>query len=93
MSTNKDLKVRRIIYLCAFVAVVCIALALLLQCLFKWCGWDLTVANYIRQVGEWISTVLTCIVAWFYVRTKRNTAWYVIYAIAVTAILILLILR
>lgn len=50
MSTNKDLTVRRIVNLCAFVAVVLIALSLLLQCLFKWCGWDANIANQIRQV-------------------------------------------
>lgn len=94
MSSNKDLQTRRIVNLCAFVAVVCIALSLLLQCLFGgWFGWNLTVADYIRQVGEWISIVITCIAAWFFIRTKRKTIWYVIYAIAVTVILILLILR
>lgn len=93
MSSNKDLTVRRIVSLCAFVGVACIAIALLMQCLFRWCGWDMTIASYIRQVGEWIAVVITCISAWFYVRTKRRTAWYVVYAISVTAILILLILR
>ena len=93
MSSNKDLQVRRIINLTAFVAVICIGLSLLLQCLFNWFDWNITVAGYIRQVGEWISVVITCISAWFYVRTKRKTIWYVIYAIAVTVILILLILR
>ena len=93
MSSNKDLQIRRIVNICAFVAVVCIALSLLLQCLFGWFNWDLTVAGYIRQVGEWISVVITCITAWFFIRTKRKVIWYVIYAIAVTAILILLILR
>ena len=93
MSSNKDLQIRRFVNLSAFIATACIALSLLLQCLFNWFNWDLTVAGYIRQVGEWIAVVITCISAWFYVRTKRKTSWYVIYAVSVTAILILLILR
>ena len=93
MSSNNDLKTKRLVSLCAFVAVVLIAISLLLQCLFGWFGWNLTVAGYIRQVGEWIATVITCISAWFYIRTKRKTSWYVVYAIAVTVIMILLVLR
>ena len=93
MSSNKDLQVRRLVSLTAFVAIVLIALSLLLQCLFGWFGWAPTVIPYIRAVGEWLSTIIACISAWFYVRTKRKTLWYVVYAIAVTVILILLILR
>lgn len=93
MSGNKDLNIKRIVSICAFVATILIATALLLQCIFNWCGWEASITSKIRDIGEWIAIIVTCISGYFFVARKRKTAWYVVYAIAVTAIVILLILR
>lgn len=92
-NNNNDLNVKRIVNIFAFIATICIAVALLVQCLFNWFNWDVSIASKIRDVGEWIAVIVTCVSAFFFVRTKRKAAWYVVYAIAVTTIVILLILR
>ena len=45
MSNNNDLNVKRIVNIFAFVATICIAVALLVQCLFNWFNWDVTIAS------------------------------------------------
>ena len=90
---NNNLKVHRIVNIFAFVATVLIAVALLVQCLFGWFGWNTSIAPILRNVGEWIAILVTCISGFFFIKTKRKASWFVVYAIAVTTIVILLILR
>lgn len=91
--TNKDLSVKRFAYLSAFIATVLIATALLVNKLLSMLGVsDVALINFIESLGQLIAYVMMVIVAYFYVKTKRKPVWYVVYAVATTAILILAVL-
>ncbi len=77
----------------AYVALILVAFCLLLQLILSAVGVDAAVVNAMRIVGEAIAyTVLACY-GFFFVKNKRNTWLTVTYAVAVTAIVILIIFR
>ena len=88
-----DLKMKRFVQLMSFVAICMVALALVLQLIFKAVGVNPSVINAIRIVGECIAYLVVCITAFGYIRSKRNTVWTIIYAVCVTIIVVLVILR
>ena len=88
-----DLKMKRFVQLMSFVAICMVALALILQLIFKAVGVDAGVINAIRIVGECIAYLVVCATAFGYIRSKRNTVWTIIYAVCVTIIVVLIILR
>ncbi len=87
-----DLNAKRTVYLIAFIGVMLIATALLLYNIFGWVKISSDIAYVTLRIGEAVSIVVTCLAAFFFVRTKRKPVWYVLYAIAVTIIAILFIL-
>lgn len=91
--TNKDLSVKRFAYLSAFVATVLIATALLVNKLLQ--VLDISgvgIVDLVERIGQLIAYVVMVVVAYFYVKTKRKPVWYIVYAVATTAILILAVL-
>lgn len=80
-----DINWKKVINFFAFVAVVCIAVALLVSKVFP------QVAS-IKIIGEIIAYIITLIAAFHFVKAKRNVAVTVIYAISATAIVALLII-
>lgn len=93
MST--DLKLKRFFSLVAFVGTILIGLSLLLLSVFKWAvpNANPNLLNAFRSVGEAIAIVVTAISAFSYVKTKRKPVWLIVYAVSVTAIVILYILN
>ncbi len=77
----------------AFLATVLVAVALVLQVVLSAVGVEATVVNAMRLVGEIIAYCLIMLVAYSYIRTKKGVVWIVLYAVCVTAIIALLILR
>lgn len=90
-NTNANLNFKRFMYFCAFLATCLIAVALVLQLIFK--DKSPEFVNAMRLVGEIIAYLITIIAAFAYVRTKKSPAWAIVYAICATVILVLLILR
>lgn len=88
-----DLKMKRFVQMMAFVAICFVALALILQLIFKAVGIDASVINAIRIVGECVAYLVVCVTAFGYIKNRRNAAWAIIYAICVTVIVVLIILR
>lgn len=90
--SNNDLKVRRLVNLMAFVALLLTATALIVGKVLSLLDVSAGIVGTIAQVGSIIASIVLVFVAYFYVKTKRKTVWYVIYAIAATAVIILQIL-
>lgn len=77
---------RSVINLFAFIAIVCIGIALLIGKL----GWSISGA--FRTVAEIIAYSLTAISAFFFANSKRHWAYYLIWVICVVLIVVLMIL-
>lgn len=72
----------------AFISTICIAFALMFRAIFES---NPTVVNALMLVGEIIAFAITAVCAFNFVRAKKHIAWKIIYAIAVTAIIALLV--
>lgn len=89
-----DLRWKRFVNLTAFVGTMLVAIALIAKYLLTWL--DVNSPKIIAQignVGQLIAYVVLISAAFFYVKTKRKPVWYVLYAIATTAIIILAIMN
>lgn len=92
-NPNTNLKFKRFMSLVAFLATVLIAVALVLQVVLQAVGVEAQVISAMRLIGEIIAYVLVMLTAFMWVRTKKGVVWIVLYAVCVTAIITLLILR
>lgn len=92
-NPNTNLKFKRFMSFVAFLATVLVALALVLQVVLAAVGVEASIVGAMRLVGEIIAYVLVMLVAFSYVKTKKGVVWIVLYAVCVTAIITLLILR
>lgn len=93
MNTT-ELSLKRFANFMAFLGTVLVATALVVKYVLTWIGLQSgTIINIIGSVGELIAYLVLICVAYFYVKTKRKPVWYVVYAICVTAILILAIMN
>ena len=73
----------------AFIGLIMVAIVLILQ-KFNLSG---SVLGALRTIGESIAYLITSISAFFYVRSKRNVWWYVVYTAAVVLVVIFLVIR
>jgi len=78
---------RGILNLFAFVAVVCIGLALLIG---KIGGGQL--AGALTKVAECVAYTLTAISAFFFVHSRRHWAYYLVWVVCVVLIVVLMFL-
>lgn len=88
-----ELKTKNFVRLMAFVAIVLVAVSLILQLILRAFSVQDTIVNACRIVGESISYLVVCVTAFGFIKNKRNVVWSVVYAICVTVIVVLLILR
>lgn len=79
---------RKIFSIIAFIGTLCIAFALMFRAIFES---NATVVNVLMLVGEIIAFSITAISAFYFVKEQKHIAWKIIYAIAVTAMVALLI--
>lgn len=92
--SNNDLKFKRFVNLMAFVALLLVATALITTQILKIAGiGDVKVIQIIANIGWLISTFVLVFVSYFYVKTKRKPIWMLLYAVAVTIVVILLVLN
>ena len=94
-TQKRNTSLKWVLNMLSFVALVLVGVCLLLQVIFnaidasKLAG----TTNAIRTVGECIAYCVIAVYAFFFIRHKKNPVWAVLYAIALTAILILIIFR
>ena len=94
-TQKRNTSLKWVLNMLSFVALVLVGVCLLLQVIFnaidasKLAG----ATNAIRTVGECIAYCVIAVYAFFFIRHKKNPVWAVLYAIALTAILILIIFR
>lgn len=79
---------KKLLSIVAFVGTICIAFALMFRAIF---GSNLSVDKAFMITGEIIAFAITMICAFPFVHAKKHIAWKIIYAIACTAIIALLI--
>ena len=72
----------------AFFATVLIAFALMFRAIFQS---NPNVVRALMLTGEIIAFAITMITAYNFVKAKKHIAWKIIYAVAVTAIIALLV--
>ncbi len=73
----------------AFVGLIMVAIVLIFQ-QFNFNG---DVLSALRTIGESIAYFITAVCAFFYVRTKRNIWWYILYTIATVLVVVFMIIR
>ena len=89
-----ELSLKRFANFMAFLGTVLVATALIVKYVLTWIGVQTgSLIHMIGSAGELVAYIVLISVAYFYVKTKRKPIWYVIYAICVTAILILAIMN
>lgn len=85
-KTDRDV----VLGLIAYIAIGCIAVAMLLTLIFKN---DSRVSNIFAAVGESIAYILCIVMAFSWVKTHKQVAWIVCYVVFVVTIVVLYILN
>lgn len=91
-KNNKDkqrFSYNSILSFVAFIAIGCIAIAILLTLIFKN---NSTLSNSFRSIGEAIAYVVSIVLAFSWVKTHQHIAWIVCYVVFVVTIVVLYIL-
>lgn len=85
-----ELKLKKLVQAVAYFAIIFLAVALLLKVL----DWQIlnSVAAILTQIANLVSYIIMAILAFFYVKTKRNILYMVSYIVAVVAVVIFLII-
>ena len=95
-STQKrGFSIKWFLNLLSFVALVVVGICLLLQVIFNEIDAQRlsSAINATRTIGECIAYCVIAAYAFFFVKNKKKPIWFVLYAVALTAILILIIFR
>lgn len=89
MSKRNSYNWGRVVMLSAYIAIGCIAIALLLSAIFG----SKTIASAFRLVGEAIAYIVSIVVAGMWVRQKTHVAWLICYIIFTVSIIVLYIVN
>ena len=94
-AQKRNTSLKWVLNMLSFIALVLVGVCLLLQVIFNAIDASglASATNAIRTVGECIAYCVIAVYAFFFIRHKKNPVWAVLYAIALTAILILIIFR
>lgn len=88
-----DLNLKRFMKLIAFIACIAIAFALVVGKILGAFGVNATVVGAINTVGVCLAYIVTMVTAFGFVQNKRKPVWAIVYAIAVTVIIVMVILN
>ena len=88
VKSNK-LSFQMILSFIAFIGIGCIALALVLQLIFKG---NVSVASVFSAIGQVIAYTICIFSAFHWVKSHKQTTWIVLYVIFVVVIVVLFIL-
>lgn len=84
-----DLKGNRFFHLLAYIGLIFVAVSLTLNAIFQDQG---LLALVLKTIAEVIAYSLTAYYAFFYVRSKRNITWLIIYIVAIILVAVFIIL-
>lgn len=87
-----ELKFKKFLNALAFVALAISGIALIVALILGKLNTALGFANALRQVAYCLAFVVTAVVAYGYVRTKRSVAWLVVYILCVVFIVVPLVI-
>ena len=87
---NNQLNFRKMFNGIAFVALMLSGIALLISKIFL--GADTSAARVLNNIAYVLAFTVTSICAYFYVRTKRNIVWTIIYVVVVLIVVVPLVL-
>lgn len=88
-KNKKNFNFNTILGFVAYIAIGCIAIAILLTLIFKN---NSTVSNAFSSVGEAIAYIICIILAFSWVKTHKQIPWIVCYVVFVVTIVVLYIL-
>jgi len=88
-KTKTKLTSNALLSFVAYIAIGCIAVAILLTLIFKN---NSTLSNVFGAIGEAIAYTICIILAFFWVKTHKHVAWIVCYVVFVVTIVVLYIL-
>ena len=91
-STKTTVTIRSVLSALSYGAVFCIGIAFVLQFVFQKFGGGVRVANAFEVVAQCLAYFVVSINAFYYAKTKRNAAYLICWAIAVTLIVVFIIL-
>lgn len=77
---------RNFVNFIAFLAICCIGVALVVGKIFP------SIGGAFEQVAKILAYLITAISAFYYVRNKRNTIYYIVWAVVVILIIVLMCL-
>lgn len=88
-SSKRSFSWSSVISFCAYIAIGCIAIALLFTAIFG----SKTISEAFRLVGEAIAYIVSIVVAGLWVRENRHVAWLVCYVVFTVSIIVLYIVN
>ena len=89
---KSELKMKKFLNAMAFVVLVISGIALVVSLVLGKLSVAQNFANILRQIAYCLAFIVTAVVAYSYVRTKRSTAWLVIYIICVIFVVVPLVI-
>lgn len=89
MSKRSSYNWGNFVMLSAYIAIGCIAIALLLSAIFG----SKNIANAFHLVGEAIAYVVTIVVAGMWVKHKSHVGWLICYVVFTVSIIVLYVIN
>lgn len=87
-----ELKMKRFLNAMAFIVLVMSGIALVVSLVLGKLSVAENFANLLKQIAYCLAFVVTSVVAYGYVRTKRSAVWLVIYIICVVFVVVPLVI-
>jgi len=88
-STNRW---RHFVNFLAYIAVIMIGIALALSFILQKVGVSSTIVGSISKVANALACLIVCIASFYYARSKRNAAFFILWLIATVLIVVFMVL-
>lgn len=88
--TSNQWSFQKILDFCAYIAIGCIAVALVFTAIFKG---NSDVSRIFNNIGQCIAYILAMILAAYWVRRKKHVAWLCCYIVFVVVIIVMYIIN
>lgn len=87
-----ELKMKKFLNALAFVVLVISGIALVVSLVLGKLSVAQNFANVLRQIAYCLAFVVTAVVAFNYVRTKRSNVWLIVYIVCVIFVVVPLVI-
>lgn len=89
---KRELNTKKFFNAMAFVALVIAGIVLVVSKILDIVGIDIKILGILNTIASVLAYVVTAVAAYYYVRTKRNIAWLIVYIVAVILVVVPLVL-